>query len=117
MNARPRPDSLISTCAFNRSGRALVHRWLPVEFYFVRGSSEGEPLRIGLIRCARCSAFMIRSFGGDDEALCDLLEYAHPIGETLGWVSHEQPGYAHVADRLPRRKRAKRSGYGRRRAA
>lgn len=117
MNARPRPSTLEQTCGFNRSGRALVHRWgAPESFGFGDGSIENT-LRVTLVRCLRCQAFVMRSHGGNATALAAILEDAIPILAVSCWLSHEQPGHEDIARVLPRRKRAKRSRYGRNEAA
>lgn len=93
MNARPRPSTLESTCGFNRSGRALVHRWNSREFYMVRNTTDGEPLRLEVVRCLRCGAFRIHSLGGDRDVLDELLSFAVTVPEVVGWFSPEQPGH------------------------
>ena len=117
MNARPRPATLRDCCTLNRSGRMLVHRWAPQEHYATFATSEGEPLRLSLQRCMRCNAFNLASCGGDRAALESILAGCVPVPPISAWISHEQPGHEHIARILPRRKRRKRSGYGRREAA
>jgi hypothetical protein len=102
---RPRPSTLAETCGFNRSGRALTHVWADAEFYGYRACFTGETLRLKLIRCKRCDAFALISMGGDPDALEELLQFCTPIDRISRWISHEQPGYEHVSERLPATKR------------
>jgi hypothetical protein len=114
---RPRPSTLVDVCTFNRSGRALVHRWGPPEPWGYLGRTTETTLRVTVRRCLRCQAFVMRSHGGDEDWLATILEDARPIPHVSAWISHEQPGHENVALILPRRKRRKRTGYGRKEAA
>lgn len=104
------PANLEAVCGFTATGPARSHICAPVEYLGIRSCAAGR-LRLRLRVCFVCSAFQLTSLGGDSDVLEELLEFTRPIPLISGWISHEKPGYEHVADRLPeRRMRGSRKG-------
>jgi hypothetical protein len=83
----------------------------------VRNTTDGEPLRLEVMRCLRCGAFRIHSRGGDRGVLDELLEFAVPVPSHSGWCSPEQPAFVDHREFPARQKRRKRARRWQRRDA
>jgi hypothetical protein len=94
------PSDLKAVCGFTITGSTRHHLWPPFAYYGLK-SCSGTRLRVRLRRCWVCDAFQLTSLGGNSDVVDELLEFARPMPEVVGWISHEQPGHEHVREQLP----------------
>lgn len=105
MSDRLPPANLEAVCGFTPTLSARNHIWAPVEYLGICSCAGGR-LRLRLRYCWVCGSFELTSLGGDRDVLEELLAFTTRIPPVSGWISHEQPGWEHLAERLPERKPA-----------